>query len=399
MPGQFYKLKVNAYNADGESGFSNEISFTTLASSPPPAPTNLDYDSLSTTYCYLYWNDNSEETEFQIFRSVTDTLNFQIIGTSPTNQAYYLDQNINAVTTYYYRVKASDEDGSSPFSNTLKVITVIPVKNPENLTVLSNSGSTVVLSWTDSSDDEAGFQLERAESGSQFEKIATLGQNITEYTDVNLKPGTTYFYRIRSYSFIAHSKFSNQVSVTTENFLLPAPSNLTATEISNTWATLTWNDNSSNEDGFHIFRADDAFQFEQVATVNANQLTFTDVTLVPETNYYFYLSAFNNSGNSDNSDTIVVRTLLNDQSKPKPPLVQVYKRNSMNSVELNWVNQSENASSYMIYRALYPNRNFEIIHQVDASESTFTDLSVDPNSTYHYLVLPKTISASQIQAI
>lgn len=52
-------------------------------------------------------------------------------------------------------------------------------------------GASLRLTWTDSSDDEDGFKLERS-IGSTFVEIATVGANINSRTDTGLATGTTY---------------------------------------------------------------------------------------------------------------------------------------------------------------------------------------------------------------
>ena len=45
-------------------------------------------------------------------------------------------------------------------------------------------------------DDEDGFKIERSIDGASFTEIATVGPNITTYSDRNLDEDTTYYYRI-----------------------------------------------------------------------------------------------------------------------------------------------------------------------------------------------------------
>ena len=63
------------------------------------------------------------------------------------------------------------------------------------------SGSRLTLTWDDFSSDEAGFEIERKEGAEgQYQRIGTVGANVTEYTDTRLKPRTVYYYRIRAYN-------------------------------------------------------------------------------------------------------------------------------------------------------------------------------------------------------
>ncbi len=51
------------------------------------------------------------------------------------------------------------------------------------------------LSWTDSSSNEDGFSVER-----DGVEIATLGPNVTDYSDPGLDCDTMYSYRVRAFN-------------------------------------------------------------------------------------------------------------------------------------------------------------------------------------------------------
>jgi hypothetical protein len=86
---------------------------------------------------------------------------------------------------------------------------------PEEQYVIS--GSRVILMWDDASADEAGFEIERREGAEgQYQKIGTVGPNVTEYTDTGLQPGTVYYYRIRAYNAQGiYSDYADEIRVET----------------------------------------------------------------------------------------------------------------------------------------------------------------------------------------
>ena len=70
----------------------------------------------------------------------------------------------------------------------------------------------VTLSWTDRSNSELGFRIERKETlyGS-YKQLATVGPNATGYVDTaSLKSNVDYFYRVRSYNSVGASGPSNE---------------------------------------------------------------------------------------------------------------------------------------------------------------------------------------------
>jgi galactose oxidase len=90
-----------------------------------------------------------------------------------------------------------------------------PSAAPSNLTATAVSASQINLSWTDNSNNETGFKVERSKHGRRFKRIATLGENVTTYSDSGLSRATTYSYRVRAYNSGGNSAYSNTVSATT----------------------------------------------------------------------------------------------------------------------------------------------------------------------------------------
>jgi len=87
---------------------------------------------------------------------------------------------------------------------------------PTDLTATVISINQVNLNWIDKSTNEAGFKLERKTATTNFASIATLGPDITTYSDNGLTPNTTYTYRVYSYNSVGNSPtYSNEVTVTT----------------------------------------------------------------------------------------------------------------------------------------------------------------------------------------
>jgi hypothetical protein len=57
----------------------------------------------------------------------------------------------------------------------------------------------IQLTWTDASSNEAGFVIERSVNGPDaWTEYATVGANVTSYTNTGLTPGTTYYYRVKA---------------------------------------------------------------------------------------------------------------------------------------------------------------------------------------------------------
>ncbi len=122
-----YTYRVRAYNAIGDSGYSNEASAITLAApAAPAAPTNLAAMVISNSQINLTWTDNSgNETGFKIERCKGATCtNFTLIATIGPNVTSYANTKLNANTTYRYRIYAYNAVGNSAYSNIVTATTL-----------------------------------------------------------------------------------------------------------------------------------------------------------------------------------------------------------------------------------------------------------------------------------
>ena len=87
-----------------------------------------------------------------------------------------------------------------------------------------------------------------------------------------------------------------------------APSNLQAGATSSSQIDLSWNDNSSDEDGFEIERSLDQSNWSQIVTTGANVTSHSDTGLSASTTYYYRARAFNGAGDSGYSNTAPATT-------------------------------------------------------------------------------------------
>jgi hypothetical protein len=85
---------------------------------------------------------------------------------------------------------------------------------PTGLQAVAVDSSQIDLTWTDNANDEQGFRIER-KTTSSFAVIATIGANVTAYSDKNVSPSTTYTYRVRAYNRTGNSAYSAEASATT----------------------------------------------------------------------------------------------------------------------------------------------------------------------------------------
>ncbi len=121
-----YTYRVRAYNASGNSAYSNAASGATLtAPVPPSAPTNLTAAAVSRSQINLAWTDNAtNEDGFAIERCTGAVCTkFAQIATVGANVKTFSNTNLRKGTTYTYRIRAYNGGGYSEYSDIVRATT------------------------------------------------------------------------------------------------------------------------------------------------------------------------------------------------------------------------------------------------------------------------------------
>lgn len=289
----------------------------------PAAPTNLSGSAGFTGSSYvvnLSFVDNAGNEFWVDVERCTGSgcTNFSKVGqTLGENSTGFRDSNVSRATTYTYRARAVGFMAPSGYSNAVEV--TLPPANPpaapSNLTA-AMSGANVVLNWQDNSANEIQFYVERCQGTgcTSFIGLAASGANTATWTDYNAAAGQSYSYQVRAWNSDGYSDYSNTATIVTPGGTSsppPAPSNLSAQALNKSQISLTWTNNSTNQDGIKIerCRGTSCTNFTEIATVAGTATTYTDSGLAANTTYRYRVSAYNSAGNSPYSNRTSAKTL------------------------------------------------------------------------------------------
>lgn len=387
-----YTYRIRATNAAGASAYSNQAVATTQTAAPA-APANLTAIPQSTTSIALSWLSSVTATSYTLERSPHSAGTFVVIATQAG--LTFTDTALTPNTSYDYRVKATNAGGSSPYSSIASATTFqqppppTPPAAPSGLTAVAVSTSQINLAWTDNSTDETNFQIERKLTvGGTFALVATVGAGIIVYSDGGLTPSTSYTYRVRAINAGGNSAYSNEAVAVTQATPPPpvpaAPSNLTATNPSQTALQILWQDNSTNETGFSLERAVGNGTFAVIQTTVANVTSYLDNVLTPDTLYRYRIRAFNAAGNSAYSNIATGTTLPVPPPVPSAPSALTAQQTGNRDVTLAWTDNANNEVGFSIERRL-SGGTFGQIAQVPANTTSYIDTTV-ATATYDYRV-------------
>lgn len=79
---------------------------------------------------------------------------------------------------------------------------------------------------------------------------------------------------------------------------------------------LNWTDNSSNEQGFKIYRSDDGKKFAFIGKTPENVETYTDTEIVEGEEYWYQVAAYNYVGESEPTNVVKAVALESKFLKP-----------------------------------------------------------------------------------
>ena len=250
---------------------------------------------------------------------------------------------------------------------------------PTNAAAVVTTSTSIDVTWHDVSGED-GYTIERkVGAGGAWAAIGTTTASATVFTDAGITIGNTCFYRVKATNGNLESAFSTEASVVAN--IPTTPAGLSATAISITEISLTWND-VTNEASFVVDRRlGPSGLWVTVATLGPNTLNYNDANLGIYTQYYYRVRATNGAGSSAYSGEVSATTFA-------VPPSQTYIWSAWAdaySVTLYWFDVSYE-DSYVVERRDAPAGAWAVIGTPTANLTTYADSTVAPATAYDYRI-------------
>ena len=334
----------------------------------PAAPVVRIGNSATSGKPVLTWNAVYGATSYRIYRSTSKGSGYSLLGT--TTATSYTNTGAKAGTTYYYRVKACNDAGLSPYSNIVsgQVKTVTP-KPAAPVVKIGNSASSgkPMLTWNAVS-GATSYKVYRATSqNGTYSLLGTV--TATSYTNTGAKAGTTYYYKVKAVNSAGESAYSNVVSGRATVTTLTMGHSSTSGKPQLTWKAV------SGAASYKVYRA--TTKNGAYSVINTTKaLTYTNVGAALGTTYYYKVEALNAAGKSMGFSAIV-------EGKVAPVLAVGYSSVS-GKPQLTW-KAVPGATEYQVYRSTQQNSGYSKINTTTAT--SYVNTGAKAGTTYYYRIV------------
>jgi|GEM_PF-544973 len=334
----------------------------------PSAPVVKIGNSASSGKPQLTWRAMYGATSYRIYRSTSRGSGYSLLGTVTATS--YTNTGAKAGTTYYYRVKACNDAGLSPYSNVVsgqsKAVTPKPSAPVVKIGHSAASGKPM-LTWNAVS-GATSYKVYRATSKSgTYSLLGTV--TATSYTNTGAKAGTTYYYKVKAVSSAGESAYSNIVSGRATVTTLTMGHSSTSGKPQLTWKAV------SGAASYRVYRA--TAKNGAYSVINTTKaLTYTNTGAALGTTYYYKVEALNAAGKSMGFSAIV-------EGKVAPVLAVGYSSVS-GKPQLTW-KAVPGATEYQVYRSTQQNSGYTKINTT--TSTSYVNTGAKAGTTYYYRIV------------
>ncbi|MEQ9438327.1 MAG: LamG-like jellyroll fold domain-containing protein [Cyclobacteriaceae bacterium] len=180
----------------------------------PAALLGFNGYALSKTEVKVVWDSNPSDanaaTGFELYRSESENGPYTFITLTNDDVFEYTDSDLIPNSTYFYKLRAVNDNAASPTTEVVSVKTLVDVNKPTAPTELAITNTTsfsISLDWNDATDDVGIYRYDVYRND-----IKVLSVEGSEATIFNLQSNVIYEFKIKARDFTGNeSPFSNRV--------------------------------------------------------------------------------------------------------------------------------------------------------------------------------------------
>lgn len=276
----------------------------------------------------LWWNETRGTTGYILEEDDTNVFDSPMtFNQGWTAEDGYLIFNVfnKPEGTYYYRLKAFNEQFESNWSDIVHITVDFPPIIPQNLLVsVYPAGNTLNITWDSNPVDTSEYELYfKNETISEWEILDSIQHPINIYNHTNLSDGDEYFYKIRSKDSVGqYSDFSNIVSGIPADTLPPRiPTGLHIAKATNESITIIWDQNADADlVGYKIYKSTIPHSSAWGNPINSTMIgdeKYIDTEMENNTRYYYVVTAFDEVPNESNYSQVLMGIINPEPQAPE----------------------------------------------------------------------------------
>jgi hypothetical protein len=298
-----YYWQIIAKDEHGASTDGPIWDFWTETMSPPSSPTLYDPgDDDDGTYT-VSWSSESTATSYTLEEDDNSGFSSPSVVYTGSGTSKLISGKGNGI--YYYRVKASNSGGDSPWSNIIDIIVDIPTA-PSTPT-LYDPGSTdddgsYTVSWSTSTGATSYTLEEDDNSGFSSPTVVYSGSGTSNL--ISGKDDGTFYYRVKAFNSYGESDWSNIVDIIVDIPTPPSTPTLIdpgSTDDDGSYS-ITWSSESGATS--YTLEEDDNSVFSSPTVVYTGSGTSNLISGKDDGTFYYRVKASNSYGESDWSNIV-----------------------------------------------------------------------------------------------
>ncbi len=328
----------------------------------------------------LKWDKVAGAAKYEVYRSYSQNGNYSKYSTQ-TSTGYTNSSYLTSGSTYYYKVRALDANGTAgPWSDVVAVTCRLGLTVP-SVTGGNDSQGRPTLKWNTVT-GAAKYEVYRARSkDGDYIKYSTVTG--TSYTNTSyIENGNTYYYKVRALDANGTAGPWSDVVAVTCRLGLSAPA-VTGGNDSQGRPTLKW-DKVAGAAKYEVYRARSKDgDYIKYSTVTGT--SYTNTSYIEDGNTYYYkVRALKSDGTAGAWSSIVSVTYRAASTGTLPAPTVTGGNDAQGRPTLKW-NAVTGAAKYEVYRAR--SRSGEYIKYSTVTGTSYTNTSyIEDGNTYYYKV-------------
>ncbi len=304
-----------------------------------------------------------------------------------TNVTYYVDDDVQLGSLYYYRVRAFNEMGDGGNSSEALVVPKVTPSRIGTVRLIPGDGVITVDWYLPSSNGGSmllGFNVFRGTEEDQLELLKEIGPSDSFYDDRNVTNGETYHYSVTAFNEIGAGPLSSVVNATP--FGVPGAPTSFEGEEGDSKVSLRWDPpgdtGGARTQKYRLYRGSPGGDMDLLSELTETR--YDDRGLINGQEYRYEVTFLNSMWEGPPS----ARITLVPRANATPP-ASVVTTDVEDGIEVAWEPPADTGGSPLLIFRLYRGEaggEMVLIAELPPQSTRYRDVDVQDGTVYYYRV-------------